>query len=110
MLMSSTQTILVGTGHYHEVLNVTRHGPLTILVSFRRSRSSQGVTPDVNSWGANTVYVWNSSYINQTTQTASQHNSQAVVLTIGPSSPGSSDFKMYNIDVANRAVSAFERC
>jgi hypothetical protein len=28
-----------------------------------------------------------------------------MVLTIGPYGPGSSDFKMYNIDVANRAVS-----
>ncbi|KZP27716.1 carbohydrate esterase family 8 protein [Athelia psychrophila] len=107
----STQTILVGPGSYHEVVNVTRGGPLTLL----------GITSKPNSYTSNTVYLWNSSYINQTTMTASQDNADAVVLTISPnrdaslvgSGPtgaplqsqfGNTDFKMYNIDVANRAT------
>lgn len=59
-LNSSSQIILVGAGSYHEVVNVTRSGPLTIL----------GVTENPNDYTANQVYLWNSSYINQTTQTA----------------------------------------
>lgn len=103
----------MGPGSYHEVLNVTRKGPLTIL----------GITHNPADYTANLVHVWNSSYINQTTQTSSQDNADAVVLTVSPnraaslvgSGPlgaplqpefGCSDFKMYNIDVANRAVSA----
>ncbi|RSH90517.1 hypothetical protein EHS25_001122 [Saitozyma podzolica] len=91
---TSPQVILVGPGSYHEVLNITRQAPLTLL----------GITPNPEAWETNLVHVWNSSYINQTTQLPTQHNADACVLTIGPYGPGSSDFKMYNIDVANRAT------
>ncbi|KAF7970318.1 hypothetical protein HWV62_24392 [Athelia sp. TMB] len=111
---TSSQTILVGPGSYHEVVNVTRAGPLTLL-------REKGITSKPNSYASNTVHLWNSSYINQTAQTATQDNADAVVLTISPnraaslvgSGPtgapmqsefGNVDFKMYNIDVANRAT------
>ncbi|KAL7424629.1 hypothetical protein Q5752_000313 [Cryptotrichosporon argae] len=113
---TSSQVILVGPGSYHEVVNVTRPGPLVIL----------GMTANASSHVHNTVSLWNSSYINQTTQTAAQDNADAVVLTVSPSRNasraasgtlgpavlpasagypfGSVDFKMYNVDVANRAT------
>ncbi|KAJ9121106.1 hypothetical protein QFC24_005087 [Naganishia onofrii] len=106
----SSHVILIGPGSYHEVLNVGRQGPLYLL----------GITDDPNDYKKNMVNVWNSSFINQTTQTASQHNSDAVVLTVAPgkagvlagagiansSTPafGCSDFRAYNIDFANRAT------
>nr|XP_019011322.1 uncharacterized protein I206_03420 [Kwoniella pini CBS 10737]OCF50103.1 hypothetical protein I206_03420 [Kwoniella pini CBS 10737] len=107
----SNQYILVGSGSYHEVVNVTRKGPLTIM----------GVTSSPSDYTANTVHLFNSSYINQTTQNAFQDNADAVVLTISPSrnaslvgsgptgAPlqplfGNIDFRLYNIDIANRAV------
>nr|XP_018261327.1 uncharacterized protein I303_05764 [Kwoniella dejecticola CBS 10117]OBR83485.1 hypothetical protein I303_05764 [Kwoniella dejecticola CBS 10117] len=109
----STQYILVGSGNYHEVVNVTRKGPLTIM----------GMTSSPSDYTANTVFLFNSSYINQTSQTASQDNADAVVLTVSPSrnaslvgagptgAPlqplfGNSDFRMYNVDIANRAYTA----
>lgn len=81
------------------------------------------MTPNPDDYTQNTVYLWNSSYINQTTQTASQDNADAVVLTVSPnraaslvgSGPlgaplqpdfGCVDFRLYNVGVANRAVSA----
>ncbi|WRT68267.1 uncharacterized protein IL334_005243 [Kwoniella shivajii] len=108
---NTTQYILVGSGNYHEVVNVTRQGPLTIM----------GITPNPSDYTSNTVHLFNSSFINQTSQTASQDNADAVVLTISPSrnaslvgsgplgAPlqplfGNSDFRLYNIDVANRAT------
>ena len=74
----------------------------------------------------NTVRLWDTSYINQTTQTKDQDNADAVVLTVSPnraaslvgSGPlgaplqptfGNTDFRLYNIDVANRAVGSIDR-
>ncbi|KAJ9103766.1 hypothetical protein QFC21_002228 [Naganishia friedmannii] len=107
---TSSHVILVGPGSYHEVLNVGRQGPLYLL----------GITDNPNKYESNLVHVWNSSFINQTTQTATQHNSDAVVLTVAPGKAGvlagagianssstvfgCSDFRVYNIDFANRAT------
>lgn len=83
---------------------------------------SQGITEHPEKWEMNQVNLWNSSYINQTSQTAGQDNADAVVLTVSPnraaslvgSGPlgaplqsqfGNVDFKAYNLNVANRAVS-----
>ncbi|PWN47469.1 pectin lyase-like protein [Violaceomyces palustris] len=107
----SSQTILIGPGNYHEVVNVTRKGPTTLL----------GITSDPDDYRRNQVHVWNSSYINQATQVAGQDNADASVLTVSPnraaslvgSGPsgaplqpefGCVDFRTYNIDFANRAT------
>lgn len=79
------------------------------------------MTARAASWEHNTVHLWNSSFINQTSQTKSQDNADAVVLTISPnrnaslvgSGPrgaplqpdfGCRDFRMHNVNVMNRAV------
>ncbi|KAL7408821.1 carbohydrate esterase family 8 protein [Mrakia frigida] len=109
----SSQFILIDAGSYHEVIKITRKGPLTLL----------GVTQGPGNFKNNLVQIWNSSFVNQTTQTTAQDNADASVLTISPnrnaslvgSGPtgapfqpefGSIDFKAYNIDVANRAALA----
>ncbi|KAJ9103773.1 hypothetical protein QFC21_002235 [Naganishia friedmannii] len=108
---NSSQVILIGPGSYHEVVNVTRKGPVTLL----------GMTWNPSDWESNQVKLWSSSYINQTTQTASQDNADAVTLTVSPNRAaslvgagpagaplqpefGNVDFRVYNIDVANRAT------
>jgi hypothetical protein len=82
----------------------------------------QGVTSDPYDWRSNQVYVWNSSFINQTTQAVGEDNADAMVLTVSPNrnasligagpagAPlqpefGNVDFRVYNVDFANRAVS-----
>ncbi|KAG7531051.1 hypothetical protein FFLO_04606 [Filobasidium floriforme] len=109
--LDSSHVILIGPGNYHEVINVTRQGPLTLL----------GVTSDPYDWRSNQVYVWNSSFINQTTQTVGEDNADAMVLTVSPNrnasligagpagAPlqpefGNIDFRVYNVDFANRAT------
>ena len=98
---------------------------VTLTPTFKLSSQwrEKGITSKPNSYASNTVHLWNSSYINQTAQTVTQDNADAVVLTVSPnraaslvgSGPtgaplqdefGNVDFKMYNIDVANRAVSS----
>jgi hypothetical protein len=83
----------------------------------------QGVTNDPQDYKKNLVKLWSSSYINQTTQIPSpvQDNADAVVLTISPNRAasligigpagaplqpelGCTDFRLYNVDVANRAT------
>lgn len=82
----------------------------------------QGVTSDPYNWRNNQVHVWNSSFINQTTQAVGEDNADAMVLTVSPNrnasligagpagAPlqpefGNVDFRVYNVDFANRAVS-----
>ncbi|KAH8088261.1 pectin lyase fold/virulence factor [Filobasidium floriforme] len=109
--LDSSHVILIGPGNYHEVINVTRQGPLTLL----------GVTSDPYDWRNNQVHVWNSSFINQTTQAVGEDNADAMVLTVSPNrnasligagpagAPlqpefGNIDFRVYNLDFANRAT------
>ncbi|KAI5453717.1 hypothetical protein NCC49_005533 [Naganishia albida] len=107
----SPRYILVGPGNYHEVVNITRKGPLTVM----------GITDDPMDYTKNQVKLWSSSFINQSTQTTSQDNADAVTLTISPNRKasligvgpagaplqpefGNRDAKFYNLDVANRAT------
>ncbi|TFK33326.1 carbohydrate esterase family 8 protein [Crucibulum laeve] len=100
-------TILVAEGEYHETVNVTRKGPLTLLVRIRFSSSFE--TP-------NLVRVWNNQFV----QTG-MDDAQSAVLLVSPNFNGSligagptgaplqpdfgcSDFKAYNIDFENRAA------
>ncbi|KAG8854802.1 hypothetical protein FRB96_007331 [Tulasnella sp. 330] len=73
----SSQVILIGPGNYHEVINVTRVGPLTML----------GMTEFPQDWSQNLVHIWNRP--------------------LGaplPTTFGNVDFKAYNLDIANRAT------
>ncbi|KAB5595920.1 Pectin methylesterase family protein [Ceratobasidium theobromae] len=71
---TSPQWILIGAGVYKEAINVTRKGPTTLL----------GATNHVNSYSQNLVTVYNTTFMNQTTQTADQDNADTQVLTVAP--------------------------
>lgn len=94
-----------------------------VYATFRRHLCFQGVTEDPRDYKKNLVKLWASSYINQTTQIPSpvQDNADAVVLTVSPNRAasligigpagaplqpefGCTDFRLYNVDVANRAT------
>ncbi|KAJ7497942.1 pectin lyase-like protein [Mycena galericulata] len=106
--------ILIGAGTYEEAVNVTRKGPTTLL----------GRTDHPASYAQNLVTIFNTTFINQTTQNASiQDNADSAVLTVAPNkyaawtgagyyggTPvpipdefGCADFKAYNINFENRA-------
>ncbi|KAG8758734.1 hypothetical protein FRC12_009932 [Ceratobasidium sp. 428] len=111
---TSPQWILVGAGVYKEAINVTRKGPTTLL----------GATNHADKYAQNLVTVYNTTSMNQTTQTASQDNADTQVLTVAPNkysvwtgkgfygdTPepvpnewGCTDFKAYNINFENRAA------
>ena len=68
----------------------------------------QGVTSNAHGAGSNRVTVWQSSYVNQSDPNNTLHNCDAVVLGVGTSSIGSTDFKAYNIDFVQRQFFAGE--
>ncbi|CAO3669061.1 unnamed protein product [Umbelopsis vinacea] len=101
-------TILIGSGVYHEVINITSPGSLTLL----------GQTSQPGNWSANLVTIWNSSAIPMLPTGAD--DADTVTFTVAPSRAaaligagfygapivnntfGSSDFKAYNLNVENR--------
>ncbi|KAF8606873.1 pectin lyase-like protein [Ceratobasidium sp. AG-I] len=111
---TSPQWILVGAGVYKEAINVTRKGPTTLL----------GATNHADKYVQNLVTVYNTTFMNQTTQTSSQDNADTQVLTVAPNkwstwtgkgfygdTPepvpnewGCTDFRAYNINFENRAA------
>ncbi|KAJ7623662.1 pectin lyase fold/virulence factor [Roridomyces roridus] len=116
---TSSHFILIDAGTYQEAVNVTRKGPTTLL----------GRTDHPASFAQNLVTIFNTTYINQTTQNASiQDNADSAVLTVAPNkyaawtgagyyggTPvpipdefGCTDFKAYNINFENRAVRSFQ--
>ncbi|KAF8524973.1 pectin lyase-like protein [Gautieria morchelliformis] len=110
---TGSATILVGAGDYHETVNVTRTGPLTLLGQLDNAHlNSTLVSPT-----RNLVQIWDNAFV----ATAAQDDAQTAVLTVSPSftasligagptgAPlqplfGTPDFKAYNIDFANRAA------
>jgi hypothetical protein len=147
-------TILVGTGNYHETVNITRTGSLTLLVSepvqslllpISASQYIQGQLDKahLNSTFNNTVtptrnlvHIWNNAFattgldplvflsIHSTDACLKlgMDDAQSAVLIVAPSfnasligggptgaslQPlfGTTDFKAYNIDFENQAVS-----
>ncbi|KAJ7065288.1 pectin lyase fold/virulence factor [Mycena amicta] len=111
---NSAQFILIGAGEYLEAVNITRVGPTTLL----------GQTDHPGSYAQNLVTIFNTTYINQTTQiTSLQDNADSAVLTVAPNkyaawtgqgyygaTPvpipddfGCKDFRAYNINFENRA-------
>ncbi|KAJ7230684.1 pectin lyase fold/virulence factor [Mycena pura] len=112
---TSPRFILIGSGTYQEAVNVSRPGPTTLL----------GQTDHPASFERNLVTIFNTTYINQTTQAVStQDNADSAVLTVAPNkyaawtgqgyygaTPvpipdqfGCTDFKAYNINFENRAA------
>ncbi|KAJ7708822.1 pectin lyase-like protein [Mycena rosella] len=111
----SPAVILIGAGTYQEAVNVSRTGPTMLL----------GQTDHPASYAQNLVTIFNTTFINQTTQIASlQDNADSAVLTVAPNkyaawtgagyyggTPGPipdafgcTDFKAYNINFENRAA------
>ncbi|KAJ7886007.1 pectin lyase fold/virulence factor [Mycena leptocephala] len=83
--------ILIAAGTYQEAVNVSRKGPTTLL----------GQTDHPAAYAQNLVTIFNTTFINQTTQIASiQDNADSAVLT----EFGCTDFKAYNINFENRAA------
>ncbi|KAH8114386.1 pectin lyase fold/virulence factor [Phellopilus nigrolimitatus] len=84
--------ILIGEGEYHETLNVTRSGPLTLLGQLNES----ALSPASNASSRNLVRIWNDAFV----QTGMDDAQSAVLLPLF----GNTDFKAYNIDFQNRAA------
>ncbi|GLB45534.1 putative pectinesterase [Lyophyllum shimeji] len=116
-------TILIGAGEYHETVNVTRTGPLTLLgqvpasslKSVARPKFSLSTPPSPTS---NLVQIYDTKYVKVQ---GLMDDAESAVLVVAPSfnasligagptgAPlqplsGSSDFRAYNIDFANRAA------
>ncbi|EJC97869.1 uncharacterized protein FOMMEDRAFT_137258 [Fomitiporia mediterranea MF3/22] len=105
-------TILIGAGEYHETVNITRSGPLTLLGKL----NSSALSPSSNASTRNLVHIWNNIFVQNGIDDA-----QSAVLLVAPSfnasligagptgAPlqplfGNTDFKAYNIDFENRAA------
>jgi len=99
-------TILIGQGQYHETVNVTRQGPLTLL----------GQVDPTSTNTSNLVQIWNNLFTEN-----GEDDALSSVLLVAPSlnasligagptgAPlqplfGNVDFKAYNIDFQNRAA------
>ncbi|TBU46272.1 pectin lyase-like protein [Dichomitus squalens] len=106
-------TILIGAGEYHETVNVTRTGPVTLLGELDPNTAFD---PAGNASTRNLVHIWNNQFV----QTG-MDDAQSAVLLVAPSfnasligagptgAPlqplfGNVDFKAYNIDFENRAA------
>ncbi|EST09535.2 Pectinesterase, catalytic [Kalmanozyma brasiliensis GHG001] len=89
----STHTVLIDAGWYHEKVLVHRSSP-TILA---------GVTSSPSHASSNRVFVWQSSYVNQSDPRSTLRNCDAVTLGVGTGAPHPiSNFKAYNIDFVQR--------
>jgi len=112
-------TILIGEGDYHETVNITRRGPVTLLGQVNSSILEKPTFETTVTATRNLVQIWDNKFV--TAPPPAQDDAQTAVLIISPSfsasligsgptgAPlqpllGSSDFKAYNIDFANRAA------
>ncbi|KAL5524410.1 hypothetical protein ACEPAF_9550 [Sanghuangporus sanghuang] len=104
--------ILVGEGEYHETVNITRSGPLTLLGQL----NTNALSPTSNASARNLVTIWNNIFVQE-----GMDDAQSSVLLVAPSfnasligagptgAPlqplfGITDFKAYNINFENRAA------
>ncbi|KAF7332541.1 Carbohydrate esterase family 8 protein [Mycena kentingensis (nom. inval.)] len=109
--------ILIAAGSYHEAVNVTRSGPLTLLGQVPPT-ATLSHTPFANasSSNMNLVQIWGTNFV-----MPGQDDATSAVLTVAPNSAGAligagpkgaalqpafgcTDFKAYNIDIQNRAA------
>ncbi|TFK93312.1 carbohydrate esterase family 8 protein [Polyporus arcularius HHB13444] len=93
-------TILIGAGEYHETVNVTRSGPLTLLGQLDPKTAFD---PAGNASTRNSVHIWDNHRL-----VAPSFNASLIGAgpTGAPLQPlfGNVDFKAYNIDFENRAA------
>jgi hypothetical protein len=110
-------TILIGAGEYHETVNITRRGPLTLLGQLPADKTPTSPFYSEPPFPDNLVQVWDNKFV----QTGMDDAESAVLLvapsfnasligagpTGAPLQPlfGNTNFKAYNIDFQNRAVS-----
>lgn len=118
---NSEAIILIGAGKYHETLNVTRQSPLTLLGQLPVQTGISPLLPFYSEppFPDNLVQVWDDRFV----QTG-MDDAESTVLVVAPSfdasligagptgAPlqplfGNTDFKAYNIDFQNRAVSVY---
>ncbi|KAF8904077.1 pectin lyase-like protein [Gymnopilus junonius] len=113
-------TILIAEGQYHETVNITRKGPLTLLGQLPLSDVTSITRPFANAsqvpFNQNLVKIWNNHFVQ-----AGMDDAQSAVLLVAPSfnasligagptgAPlqplfGNVDFRAYNIDFENRAA------
>ncbi|KAF9032134.1 carbohydrate esterase family 8 protein [Hymenopellis radicata] len=109
-------TIHIAAGSYHETVNITRSGPLTLLGELPPSALTTGGVGLNNGSALNLVEVWGTQYV----QTG-MDDADSAVLTVAPSRAGALigagptgaplqpefgnvDFKAYNINFANKAA------
>ncbi|KAJ3552755.1 hypothetical protein NM688_g3987 [Phlebia brevispora] len=105
--------ILIGEGEYHETVNITRKGPLTLLGQLDPTTAFD---PAGNASTRNLVQIWDNTFVENGIDDA-----QSAMLIVAPSfnasligagptgAPlqplfGNVDFKAYNIDFQNRAA------
>ncbi|KAF7299447.1 Carbohydrate esterase family 8 protein [Mycena indigotica] len=110
-------TILIGAGSYHETVNISRNGPLTLLGQLP-ANATLAAKPFANPTSANMnlVQIWNNNFV-----MSGQDDASSAVLTVAPNlaaaligagptgAPlqpvfGNVNFKAYNIDIQNRAA------
>ncbi|KAF8588559.1 carbohydrate esterase family 8 protein [Ramaria rubella] len=108
-------TILIGAGDYHETINITRTGPITLLGQLDETHLKPTLNNTVTPT-RNLVQIWDNAFVVDGIDDA-----QSAMLLIAPSfnasligagptgAPlqplfGTTDFKAYNIDFANRAA------
>jgi hypothetical protein len=109
--------ILIGEGQYFEAVNITRSSPLTILGQLPPSFTSVPVsTPFANASRPNLVQIFNTVFVENGIDDAASAvltvapNGAAALIGAGPTGAppqgafGNVDFKMYNVDIQNRAV------
>ncbi|KAF8158502.1 pectin lyase-like protein [Crassisporium funariophilum] len=117
---AGSATILISAGEYHETVNVTRKGPLTLLGQLPLSTLTSLTRPFASASDAplrqNLVKIWDNQFVH-----VGMDDAQSAVLLVAPSfnasligagptgAPlqplfGSVDFKAYNIDFENRAA------
>ncbi|KAF9468737.1 pectin lyase fold/virulence factor [Collybia nuda] len=118
---TGSATILIGAGEYHETVNVTRTGPVTLLGQLPASALNSLSRPQFPldsspSPISNLVHVFNTEFVK-----TPMDDAESAVLIVAPSfnasligagptgAPlqslkGNSDFRAYNIDWANRAA------
>ncbi|ETW82114.1 carbohydrate esterase family 8 protein [Heterobasidion irregulare TC 32-1] len=106
--------ILIGAGEYHETVNVTRKGALTLLGQLDASTAFGRST---NATTRNLVHIWDNRYITaeltddaQTAVLLVAPSYNASLIGAGPTGApvqplfGNVDFKAYNINFENRAA------
>ncbi|KAG1743208.1 carbohydrate esterase family 8 protein [Suillus paluster] len=91
--------ILIGEGEYNEMVNVARSAPLTLLGQLNPDTAYNAAVSQ-----RNLVHIWNNLYVRD-----GLTDEETATLTVAPVSGqsfGNTNFRAYNIDFENRALSS----